>query len=232
MTESRTIKTETVEMSHYRLPEAVRSIVESRTGDAVFVVAPDYRVVYWDSEAEKLIGRLAGDTLGKRCFQIVLGERERGTPFCAYGCSVMHLARAGRPVSGYEILITTRSGEKRWVSISNLTVDTGEGPYLVHLMRDAREAHETLEMARALIQLSSRSSAPAPRREDIPELTPRQLEILNLLSEGISTRDICGALFLSHATVRNHVQALLRAFGAHSQLEMLAKARETGVLTR
>ena len=30
------------------LPEAVRILTEARTGDAVYVVGPDYTIVYWD----------------------------------------------------------------------------------------------------------------------------------------------------------------------------------------
>jgi len=54
---------------------------------------------------------------------------------------------------------------------------------------------------------------------------------LKLLSEGRSVREIGSELYLSEATVRNHVRSLLQALGAHSQLEVLAKAREVGILT-
>ena len=213
------------------LPEAVRTLIEARTGDAVYVVDPDYTIVHWDSRMESLTGALSEEALGKRCYEAVMGEGEGGKPFCAHGCSVMHLAQGHRPVSSYEIKIKTRSGEKRWVSISNLTVETDEGPYLVHLLRDSQGTHDALEMARGLIQLSSKKEAPAPRRRDIPALTPRQLEVLKLLSEGRSVREIGSELYLSEATVRNHVRSLLQALGAHSQLEVLAMAREMGILT-
>jgi DNA-binding NarL/FixJ family response regulator len=76
----------------------------------------------------------------------------------------------------------------------------------------------------------SREDRPAPRRKDTPALTPRQLEVLKLLSEGKSAREIGSELYLSQATVRNHIRSLLQALGAHSQLEVLAKAREMGIL--
>ena len=212
-------------------PQAVRSLIEARTGDAVFIIGPDYRVVYWDSEAESLTGLLSEEVEGKHCYEVVLGERDGGNPFCTYGCSVMHLAQAERPVSNYDMRITTRSGEKRWVNVSNLTVDSDDGPYLVHLMRDSQRSHETLEMAQGLIQLSSKKDAPAPDRRDIPALTPRQLEVLSLLSEGRSAKEIGQELYLSPATVRNHIRSLLQVLGAHSQLEALAKARELGLLS-
>ena len=128
--------------------------------------------------------------------------------------------------------INTRLAQKRWVGISNLTVETEEGPYLVHLLRDSQDAHDTLEMARGLIQLSSREEAlPARRKSDVPTLTPRQLEVLNLLSEGKSVKEMGEELYLAEATMRNHVRSLLQALGAHSQLEVVAKAREKGLLT-
>jgi len=155
------------------LPPVVRSLTEARTGDAVYVVDPDYRIVHWDSRMESLTGALAQEALGQPCYDAVMGEREDGGPFCAHGCSVMHLARAHRPVSSFDMRIKTRSGDRRWMNVSNLTVETEEGPYLVHLLRDSQGTHDALEMAHGLIQLTSKKEAPAPRRRHIPALTPR-----------------------------------------------------------
>jgi DNA-binding NarL/FixJ family response regulator len=58
-----------------------------------------------------------------------------------------------------------------------------------------------------------------------PALTPRQSEILRLLEHGQSTEQIATALHLSQETVRNHIRRLLRALGAHSRLEAVARAR-------
>jgi len=219
------------EKSAHELPEAVKTLIEARTGDAVYVVGPEYSIVHWDEQMESLTGVLSEEAVGKPCYDAVMGEHEDGAPFCAHGCSVMHLARAHRPVSSFEMRIRTRSGERRWVSVSNLTVETEQGPYLVHLLRDSQGTHDALQMAHGLIQLSSKKEAPAPRRHDVPALTPRQLEVLELLAQGKSVREIGKDLYLSEATVRNHVRSLLQALGAHSQLEVLAKARELGILT-
>lgn len=90
-----------------------------------------------------------------------------------------------------------------------------------------------LEMARGLIQLAKRYYRPdsSPNREEIPALTPRQLEVLELLAEGKSAKDIGQELLLSESTIRNHINALLQALGAHSQLEAIARAREMGILS-
>ena len=222
------------EVTIQELPEAVRGIVEARTGDAVFVVGPDYRVVYWDENMQTLTGMLSEDMVGRRCYEVVLGEGGSGTPICTYGCSVMNLSRAGLPVSSYDMRIKTVSGQRRWVNVSNLSVDCGEGPYIVHLLRDSQGTHEALEMARGLIRLSSKEESVRERRgmdsRDVPALTSRQLEVLRLIAKGNTVKEISKSLYLSEATVRNHVGAVLQALGAHSQLEAVAKARELGLL--
>jgi DNA-binding NarL/FixJ family response regulator len=62
-------------------------------------------------------------------------------------------------------------------------------------------------------------------------LTSRQREILQLISEGKGTKEIARQLWLSPATVRNHVSGILRALDAHSRLEAVAAARRLGLLT-
>jgi PAS domain S-box-containing protein len=58
-----------------------------------------------------------------------------------------------------------------------------------------------------------------------PHLTPRQAEVLRLLEQGHSTKQIAAELHLSTETVRNHIRRLLRALGVHSRLEAVAVAR-------
>lgn len=212
------------------LPRVVEILAGVRTADAVFVVSPDHRIVHWDARAESLTGLMAEEVLGRSSHEVLRGECEGGGSFCAHECSVMRLARAGQPVPSYDMCISTRWGRKRWVSVSVLCVDSEEGPYLVHLLRDSQMTHETLEMARGLITLYSRESPSAPDPRDVPVLTPRQLEVLKLLAEGRSAREIGQRLYLSEATIRNHVRSLLQSLGAHSQLEALAMARKLGLL--
>ena len=62
------------------------------------------------------------------------------------------------------------------------------------------------------------------------ELTPRELEVLQLLAEGLSTQAIANQLVLSSKTVRNHVQAILAKLGVHSKLEAVATAARRGLI--
>ena len=145
------------------LPLAVECLLSARTADAVFVVDPDQRIVHWDPKAETLTRSLAEEMVGRPCHQALRGECEGGGRLCKGGCPVMALARAGHAVPSYDMRVDTRLAGKRWVSVSVLSVDSDDGPYLVHLLRDAQKAHDALEMARDLVRLSSKVRTPPPR---------------------------------------------------------------------
>ena len=55
-------------------------------------------------------------------------------------------------------------------------------------------------------------------------LSPRELEVLGLLSEGLGTKDIAQQLFISRKTVTTHIQRILAKLGAHSRAEAIAIA--------
>ena len=62
------------------------------------------------------------------------------------------------------------------------------------------------------------------------ELTPRQREVLRLLSEGLETQEIAERLGIADETARNHIRALLRTTGAHSRLEAVVMGMRLGLL--
>ncbi len=69
-----------------------------------------------------------------------------------------------------------------------------------------------------------------PREEADDTLTPRQLETLRLLGQGLQTKEIASQLGVAEETARNHVRALLRGLGVHSRLEAVAVGRRRGLL--
>jgi DNA-binding NarL/FixJ family response regulator len=59
-------------------------------------------------------------------------------------------------------------------------------------------------------------------------LTDRQEQVLELLARGAPIKVICRELNLSEGTVKTHVTAIYRAFGASNRTEALLAARKQG----
>jgi DNA-binding CsgD family transcriptional regulator len=68
-----------------------------------------------------------------------------------------------------------------------------------------------------------------PGQRALAGLTPRELEVLRLLVEGRSNRQIAEQLFISGKTASVHVTNLLAKLGVHSRLEAAAMARHLGL---
>lgn len=64
----------------------------------------------------------------------------------------------------------------------------------------------------------------------VVELTGRELEILRLMAEGCSNREIADAVFLAEGTVKNHVSAILLKLGARDRTRAVLRALREGVL--
>ena len=63
------------------------------------------------------------------------------------------------------------------------------------------------------------------------DLTPREAQVLGLLSEGLSNKGIAKRLEISEHTVKFHVNALLSKFGARTRTEVVARAVGSGLVT-
>lgn len=61
-------------------------------------------------------------------------------------------------------------------------------------------------------------------------LSPRELEVLRLVADGLSNEDIAARLFVSRATVKTHVAHILDKLGADSRTAAAAKARRQGLI--
>lgn len=63
------------------------------------------------------------------------------------------------------------------------------------------------------------------------DITPRELEVLGLLSEGRQPKEIARTLDISVHTCRDHVKQLLSKLGAHSALEAVVIANRSGLIS-
>jgi DNA-binding NarL/FixJ family response regulator len=70
----------------------------------------------------------------------------------------------------------------------------------------------------------------ATDRSGASELTAREQQVVALLAQGLSNKEIATELHLSLNTIRNYVQGTLVKLGAHSKLQAVALAVRTGVI--
>jgi DNA-binding NarL/FixJ family response regulator len=68
------------------------------------------------------------------------------------------------------------------------------------------------------------------RGEREEPLTPRELEVLGLISEGLQNSEIAGRLFVTERTVKFHVSSILAKLGADNRTEAVALAARRGLI--
>jgi DNA-binding NarL/FixJ family response regulator len=64
----------------------------------------------------------------------------------------------------------------------------------------------------------------------LESLTRREKEVLRLMAEGVSSREIASKLGISYTTVRTHIRSLGSKLGVHSKLQAVVKARELALV--
>ena len=70
----------------------------------------------------------------------------------------------------------------------------------------------------------------APLNPVIEPLSEREIEILRLIAQGASNREIAGTLFLAEGTVKNHVTNILGKLEARDRTQAALKARDSGII--
>ncbi len=110
---------------------------------------------------------------------------------------------------------------------------------LAALGRAAAAEHEANAALLALDELGATADAARARRRlgragaastgALPELTAREREVLGLLAEGLTNRQIAARLVLSEHTVHRHVANILRKLGVPSRAAAAARAVRAGL---
>lgn len=141
-----------------------------------------------------------------------LADMAVGIPIVVFAkqASTVQVAMAMQAgINGYVVLPTQRA-----LIIEILRLVVSGGTYL--------PASLLTDRLRADIALGGEDNVPIDTRRG---LTPRQQEVLELLVEGRTNRDIAESLGIAEATAKLHVSALLRAMDVRTRDEAIQRAR-------
>jgi DNA-binding NarL/FixJ family response regulator len=82
----------------------------------------------------------------------------------------------------------------------------------------------TPSMASKLLAEFNNLARQAEQRLNIPRLTDRELQVLRLVAQGLSNREVAEQLAISENTVKNHVRNILEKLHLHSRMEAVVYA--------
>ncbi|MEU7907652.1 response regulator transcription factor [Actinoplanes sp. NPDC049118] len=106
--------------------------------------------------------------------------------------------------------------------------------HLVAAVRLVRSGDALLAPAitrRLVERFARRDSAPSTAHRDLATLTPRELEVLHLLAQGLSNAELAGRLHLSEATVKTHVARILAKLGLRDRVQAVVVAYRSGLVS-
>jgi len=113
-----------------------------------------------------------------------------------------------------------------------------EGPPMARLLYEALSRGIASDYVRRLLaafpvaepEQADPSKIQIPTSELVEPLSERELEVLQLIAEGLSNQEIATRLFLSLHTIKTHTRNIYSKLNAHNRTEAVARARTVGIL--
>jgi PAS domain S-box-containing protein len=214
----------------------------SKTEDGAFIIDEHHRIVFWNQAAERMLGYKAAEVAGLQCFEILGGRDEEGNTLCQRFCRVAIQAERGDSLPNQDVMVTTKTGERRWLNVSTFAYvsnDMAIGQVIVHLFRDVTENmnhqrffNQVVAASEQLQQSNHSHTIPpsVPLKPQGSELTKREWQVLRLMAQGLATNEMADSMAITQSTVRNHVQNILDKLSVHSRLEAIAYAFQYGLI--
>ena len=194
-------------------------ITNFETAEAAFAVDRLGTIVSWNPAAEKMFGYPSSKALGKRCWELLCGRDTNNNKYCCKFCPLREMAFRHDPVHEFHASFKTGSADRKQYSINCLTIfDEPGNEQLLHICRQdeaSQDEHEAEDIAPT-------SASAYNYRGD---LSPREMEVLKLLSDGESTRKIAELLGIGYSTVRIHIQHVMVKLHVHKRREAVLMGR-------
>jgi PAS domain S-box-containing protein len=192
------------------------------SSNPVFAIDEGRRICFWNEACEELTGRSFQEVQSRHCYSVMAGVDVRRNPFCGPDCEVIRRLLQGLPVKDYDMVIRNAEGDNILVNVGAYSVPpelrVGEGAVVFLSLRrvDCYRLLERLE------------NGDRPKwgvcRPGKYNLTPRELEVLELASNGSGTADIAKRLSVSTHTVKNHFKNMFSKLKVHSRTEAVSLA--------
>ena len=111
-----------------------------------------------------------------------------------------------------------------------------EGPPMAHLLYEALKQKIAPDYVQRLLKAFSleepeKAKAQSPERDLIEPLSDREIEILQLIAEGLTNQEIGARLYLSLNTVKVHTRNIYGKLDVNSRTQAAARARTLGILS-
>jgi DNA-binding CsgD family transcriptional regulator len=139
----------------------------------------------------------------------------------------------GEKVHNFNLLTAHKDGHTAWLNMSTMCASDfdGRSVVVVHMFRDIDRLQRASDLVGEFMIRATEVSVPVTLpAKAVAEgsLTTRERQVLALLGEGLSSKQIARRLTITDATARNHIQNVLNKLGVHSRLEAALYAREHG----
>jgi LuxR family maltose regulon positive regulatory protein len=113
-----------------------------------------------------------------------------------------------------------------------------EGPPMARLLHDALSRGISPDYVRQLLgafpldesEQATSTKSKVDQSELIEPLSEREIEVLQLVAEGLTSREIAARLYLSPNTVKVHTRNINSKLGVNSRVKAVVKARTLGIL--
>ncbi len=124
-----------------------------------------------------------------------------------------------------DLLAALAAGARGYV-LKNSTIDD-----LVRAIEGARAGQVVLtsSLTAKMLRRTTRAAALAEGSVGSPPLTPREMEILRLLGQGATNKEIADALVIAESTVRGHIHHILDKLKLQNRLQAAAHAIREGL---
>lgn len=202
--------------------------------DGVFDVDDNQKIIFWNEGARSILGYAPEEVLGKNCCDVVAGSDESGEALCSTNCSILNFIQNGNKLKDFDMLTRHKTGTPVWLNISNVAVPGKRKDTVVHIFRDITGKKQNEALIKELISTvyeadrdeinDSPAKAARPKRRSEHGLTRRELEVLELLTEGKNADAIAEELYISLTTARKHIQNIIMKLGFNSKLEAVIYA--------